>query len=168
MFLCSIFLFFFFVFFIIILSELPDLLRTNIKGEVNVDDFFYLTMMQWSKFTSISIARSHLKISFAEKNSPYGVKNNNLIVENNLKAKELKDFNSRKNIDNSKSSDHYDINNHDDEVADNNTDSRNSINGNDEKNVFSLTKSTFSTTFLNQFVESAYKTIGKIDMIDEN
>jgi hypothetical protein len=34
-------------------EELPDLLRMNIKGEVDVDDYLYLTMMQWAKLGNL-------------------------------------------------------------------------------------------------------------------
>ena len=40
-------------------EDLPELLRANTNGEVDVDDFFYLAMVQWAKLTAITIEKVH-------------------------------------------------------------------------------------------------------------
>ena len=52
-------------------KELPDLMKISSKGEIDVDDFLYLAIVQWAKLTSLSVARSELKIPMAEKATPY-------------------------------------------------------------------------------------------------
>ena len=51
-------------------EDLPELLRTNTNGEVDVDDFFYLTMVQWAKLTAITIEKSTHKVAWVEKHNP--------------------------------------------------------------------------------------------------
>ena len=52
-------------------KELPELIKMNVKGEIDVDDFLYLIMMQWAKLTSLSVARCESKIVIAENKNPY-------------------------------------------------------------------------------------------------
>ena len=52
-------------------KELPELMKISSKGEIDVDDFLYLAIVQWAKLTSLSVARSELKIPMAEKANPY-------------------------------------------------------------------------------------------------
>ena len=51
-------------------EDLPELLRSNTNGEVDVDDFFYLTMVQWAKLTAITIEKSIHKVAWVEKHNP--------------------------------------------------------------------------------------------------
>ena len=51
-------------------EDLPELLRASVGGEVDVDDFFYLAMVQWAKLTAISVGKSAHKVACVEKNNP--------------------------------------------------------------------------------------------------
>mmetsp|Transcript_12109 Transcript_12109/g.11747 ORF Transcript_12109/g.11747 Transcript_12109/m.11747 type:complete len:550 (+) Transcript_12109:2-1651(+) len=136
-------------------EELPDLLRMNLKGEVDVDDYLYLTMMQWAKLCSISVARSSLKVPLVGKNNPYSMKEVNKKAEvemERLNESERKLFEMRDEeggVDGK-------------EVADvQSTIVRMTERYKVEESAFTLTKTPYSATFLNQFVESAYKSIDR-------
>ena len=146
-------------------EELPELLRLNIKGEVDVDDFFYLIMMQWAKLTSLSVARSEFKIPMAEKINPYSKALENEKQDRELRKQEeirIEEFRELKR----KALAQNDI------MASLALESKASVKEvekevvEEEKDIvpsttsFSLTKNPFSAMFLNQFVESAYKPIG--------
>jgi hypothetical protein len=51
-------------------EDLPELLRVSVGGEVDVDDFLYLAMVQWAKLAAATLAKADNKVAWAEKNNP--------------------------------------------------------------------------------------------------
>ena len=51
-------------------EDLPELLRAGVGGEVDVDDFLYLAMVQWAKLAAATLAKTDNKVAWAEKNNP--------------------------------------------------------------------------------------------------
>jgi hypothetical protein len=49
---------------------LPLSLRANGKGEVDVDDFFWVMMLQWAKIASWNVKRSLPRVAWAQKHNP--------------------------------------------------------------------------------------------------
>ena len=150
-------------------EELPELLRVNVKKEVDVDDFLYLTMMQWAKLTSLSVARSEIKITMAEKINPYSKFIENEKNERELRKQEeirVEEYKEMKRK-NSHSGD-YGLEEKEKEKGKEKGKGKGEKEGEEEEKdegqstaSFSLTKSPFTGSFLNQLVESAYKPIGE-------